>query len=76
MDLTGGRVTFVMDTLGRQPALVIEASPPVVEYAWQPGDTDRAGLHRAEFEVTYPDGTIETWPSGGYLLVNIVEDLG
>lgn len=76
VDLSGASVVFVMDGLGRLPAHVIEATPPVVQYDWQPGDTGRPGLHRAEFEVTYSDGTIETWPNAGYLLVQIVEDLG
>lgn len=76
VDLTGASVVFVMDGLGRAPARVIEAAPPVVQYHWEPGDTDRSGVRRAEFEVTYSDGRIETFPNGGYLLVSIVEDLG
>lgn len=76
VDLTGASVVFVMDGLGRLPARVIEARPAVVQYDWQPGDTDRPGLHRAEFEATYSDGRIETFPNGGYLLVQIAEDLG
>lgn len=76
VDLSGASVAFVMDGLGRAPALVIEVSPPVVQYDWQPGDTVRAGLRWAEFEVTYSDGRIETYPNAGYLLVQISEDLG
>lgn len=76
VDLTGASVVFVMDGLGRLPARVIEARPAVVQYDWQPGDTDRPGLHRAEFEATYSDGRIETFPNGGYLLVQIAKDLG
>jgi len=76
VDLSGASVAFVMDGLGRAPAHVIEARPAVVQYDWQPGDTDRAGLYRAEFEVTYSDGAVETFPNAGYLLVSVVEDLG
>lgn len=76
VDLTGANVVFVMDGLGHQPAHVIETRPAVVQYDWQPGDTDRPGLHRAEFEVTYSDGSVETFPNSGYLLVQIGEDLG
>lgn len=76
VDLSGASVVFIMDGLGRAPALVVEARPAVVQYDWQPGDTDRTGLHRAEFEVTYSDGSIETYPNAGYLLVQIAEDLG
>lgn len=76
VDLTGASVVFVLDGGGRLPAQIVTPSPPVVQYDWQPGDTDRAGLRRAEFEVTYSDGAIETWPNAGYLLINIIEDLG
>lgn len=31
---------------------------------------------RRQFEVTYSDGSIETYPNAGYLLVQIAEDLG
>ena len=76
VDLTGASVVFVMDGGARLPARIITASPPVVQYDWQPGDTDRAGVRRAEFEVTYSDGSVETFPNAGYLLVSVVEDLG
>lgn len=76
VDLTGAGVVFIMDGLGRRPARVTEGRPAVVQYDWQPGDTDQAGLRRAEFEVTYSDGAVETFPNSGYLLVQITEDLG
>ena len=81
IDLTGATVVFnLRGVLDRAPAVVVTASPPVVEYAWQPGDTGLTGLKPAEFEVTYPGGAIETFPTEtrpeGRLLVNIIGDLG
>ncbi|SEI10260.1 hypothetical protein [Paracoccus alkenifer] len=76
VDLTGASVVLVMDGGARLPAQIISPSPPVVQYDWQPGDTDRTGLRRAEFEVTHLDGAVETFPNAGYLLVQITEDLG
>lgn len=76
VDLTGASVVFVLERGARMPARIITASPPVVQYDWQPGDTEHVGVRRAEFEVTYSDGAIETWPNAGYLLINVVEDLG
>jgi len=76
VDLTGSSVVFIMEGLDRLPAQIISTLPPVVQYDWQPGDTESAGLRRAEFEVAYPDGRIETFPNSGYLLVQISEDLG
>jgi hypothetical protein len=42
----------------------------------EPGDTDTAGTYWAEFEVTFGDGRVETYPNRGYLTVNIEPDLG
>ena len=81
VNLAGASVVFNMrGVLDRAPARIVTASPPVVEYIWQPGDTARPGLRPAEFEVTYPDGIVETFPTDtapeGRLLVHIVGDLG
>lgn len=77
VNLTGATVRFsVRGWLDRAPAVVVSATPPVVEYVWANGDTDRLGLRPAEFEVTYPGSAVETFPTGDKLLVNIVPDLG
>ena len=49
---------------------------PTVKYEWQPGDTDTEGFYDAEFEVTYSDGTVETFPNRGFITVIISPDLG
>jgi len=46
-----------------------------VIYYWQDGDTDIAGLYEAEFEITGPDGSIESAPNGGFININIVRDI-
>ena len=77
LDLTGGTVVFnVRRLLDRRPATIVTASPPVVEYQWQTGDLDSAGLFLAEFEVTYPDGRVETFPPDNSLSVHVMSDLG
>lgn len=45
-------------------------------YTWATGDTDNPDTYNAEFEVTWGDGTIETFPNDGYKTVLIEEDLG
>lgn len=75
VDLAGASVVFVLAG-DRLPATVVSTAPPVVEYSWQPEDTASPGLRRAEFEITYQDGRIETFPNGEYLLVHVVADLG
>lgn len=47
-----------------------------VEYEWDAEDTNTVGEFQAEFEVEWSDGGIETFPSDGYLTVNIEDDLG
>lgn len=37
--------------------------------------TSKVGSYDAEFKVEFKDGRIETFPSDGYLKVNIIRDL-
>lgn len=48
----------------------------VVTMAWQAGDTASPGLISIEIEIEWPDGTIQSLPSSGYLLVMVDPDLG
>lgn len=48
----------------------------VVKYAWQAGDTAHTpGIYLAEWEVTFGDGTIETFPDNDFIYVYITADL-
>lgn len=83
VDISGASVVFNMrDKAGniavsRGAAVIVTASGgAVVRYDWQAGDTATAGEFRAEFEVTYADGSVETFPNADYLTVSIKEDLG
>jgi hypothetical protein len=40
-----------------------------------PGETDVSGVYQAEFQVTYGDGRKETFPSDGYISIQILSDL-
>jgi hypothetical protein len=61
--------------IARAPVTVVDAAGGVVRYDWASEDTDSRGEHRAEIEVTYSDGRVETFPAGGYLTIQIIEDL-
>lgn len=45
-------------------------------YAWVAGDTAVAGDHYGEFEVTFPGGTVQTFPQPKKILVRITAELG
>jgi hypothetical protein len=47
-----------------------------VRMDWQTGDTAVAGRFRTEIQVTFPDGSVLTFPADGYLDVVVVPDLG
>jgi hypothetical protein len=51
----------------------IDADPTSgrVSYPWQPGDTDIPGVYRGEFEITFEDAEIESFPDGAYVDVVI-----
>lgn len=79
VDITGAAVRFHM---ARDRHIVVDAVATtvnavggVVRYDWQPDDTVSAGTYDAEFEVIYPDGSIETFPNSGYIPVEIKADL-
>lgn len=79
-NLTGAAVRFVMqnavgtDVVSRAAAIV-DLPTASVNFNWQSSDTAVAGDFRAEFEVTFLDGSIGTFPNNGYLTVQIVPDL-
>lgn len=81
--LTGSTVKFVMaseDSIGtakvKADAVVVDALTGEVRYDWATGDTDTFGGFVAEWEVTRADGSIETFPNGGYVSVAIIQQAG
>lgn len=54
---------------------VINEETGIIRYDWQPEDTDTAGTYYVEFEVTYTDGAIETFPNTGKEVVIILPEL-
>lgn len=54
---------------------VVEAATGTVEYRWQTGDTDIAGVYDAEFRVAFFGGGQESFPNGEYINVVILPDV-
>lgn len=81
VNLTGCEVKFIMAPLGRGATVcrephIEDAEHGEVWVVWVPGETAISGVYRAEFEVVYLDGKVETFPSDGYISINIINDLG
>ena len=81
VDMTAASVRFHLRPIGSQTVTVDEAATIVTEldglvrYDWQEDDTSTAGSYQAEFEVTYADATVETFPNDGYIRVEIISDI-
>lgn len=80
INLTGTSVRFHMKKYGAS-SLKVDAAADIVDeegqvrYSWAAGDTDTAGSYYGEFEVTYGDSSVETFPNSGYFTILIKEDL-
>jgi hypothetical protein len=55
---------------------VTAATDGKIEYEWVAGDTAVATTYNAEFEVTWGDGEITTFPNAGYFTFEVTPDLG
>jgi len=81
IDLTSASVRFHMRSLGSgqvvvdAAATVVTALDGLVRYDWIAADTSAIGSYHAEFEVTYADASIETFPNDGYIRVEILDDI-
>lgn len=81
VNVTGATVRFHLRAIGSQTVTVDEAATIVtaidglVRYDWQAADTATIGSYQAEFEVTYADATVETFPNDGYIRVEIIGDI-
>lgn len=84
VSITGATVKFLMrDSSG---AVKVDASANndedgsgdtgEVSYDWTASDTDTAGFFLAEWEVTFSDGTVRTFPTPGFTQVIIWGDIG
>ena len=76
VNLTGASVRFHMATLGFSSkidaaATIVNASEGKVKYEWQSADTVTADSFIVEWEITYSDSSVETFPNDGYTRIKI-----
>jgi hypothetical protein len=80
INLTGATVRLHMKSIDGtlkidQPMTVVTPLQGLIQYDWQAGDTDTVGTYYVEFEVTYSDASIETFPNNGSKVVSVVREL-
>ncbi len=81
IDLTSATVRFHMRKIGATTAstdaaaTIVDADAGSVKYEWVAADTANAGSFQAEFEVTYTNGNVETFPNDQSIAIIITEDL-
>lgn len=54
---------------------VTDAANGKVKYEWRDGATNEVGDHEAEWQVTYADGTIETFPNRRNIDISVEEQI-
>ena len=81
INLNNSNVRFHMKNLSNSAvvvdaaATITNASGGIVRYNWQAADTAKAGIYSCEFEVTYSDASIETFPNDEQIIVSIEGEL-
>jgi hypothetical protein len=82
IDITDASVRFHLRRPGADTLIVdaaaeiVTAASGIVKYVWADGDTDETGVFDAEFEVTFDDDTVLTFPNSEHLSVMIFTQLG
>lgn len=81
INLNDASVRFHMKNLSNNAvvvdaaATIVTAASGIVRYDWQSADTTKAGIYSCEFEVTYSDASIETFPNDEQIIVSIEGEL-
>ena len=61
--------------VNRASVTIVSATQGRVKYSFDPADTDTAGTYQGEFEVTFSDSTVTTFPNDSYIPIRIVDDI-
>lgn len=56
-------------------AAITNGAGGIVQYDWLAADTDTAGNYLATWEVTWPSGKKQTFPTAANLTINVFGDL-
>lgn len=78
---TASGVVFIMSAGGvakvnRASTTVTDAPTGKVSYTWVAANTDTSGTYDGEFEVTFSDGGVQTFPNPKKMVILVGDDLG
>jgi len=83
VNVTGAAVVFSMRVkpagalkVTRQTCAIVSGGTGRVRYEWIADDTDTADEYEGEFQVTYANGKIQTFPNDGHIPVVVTDDIG
>lgn len=82
IDLSGASAKFFMKIAGsttiavNAAAVITNASQGKVEYEWSAGDTATAANYQGEFQITFINGTVETFPNNKYITIRVLPEIG
>ena len=83
VNVTGASVTFSMRVkpagtvkVDGAAATIVSAGIGRVRYTFSASDTNTADEYESEFECTFSNGTIQTFPNRGYIPVFVQDDIG
>src|SRR5436305_523685 len=80
-NLAGATVLFKMSDpatgtlIVDRAAAIVDLPTASVTVNWLAGETSVVGIYKGEFEVTFVDGHVATFPNQGFLMVNVGPDL-
>ena len=82
VNVTGASVKFSMRVkpagtvkVDDQDAVIVTAGTGRVRYEWTAANTNTADEYEGEFQVTYANGKIQTFPNDGHIPVVITDDI-
>jgi hypothetical protein len=81
-NLTGATVVFSMRVkpggtakISGSGATVVSAGVGRVRYSFTAGNTDTADEYEGEFQATFSDGGIQTFPNDGHIPIIVTDDI-
>ena len=83
VNVTGATIKFSMRVkpagavkVSSQAASIVTAGTGRVKYAWVAANTDTADEYEGEFEVTFSNGGIQTFPNDSHISIVVTDDVG